>query len=57
MWAVGSEWSQRDEWALRSPAENVNGPTLLLLRARESDEVGLLNCAKYMLGSGAVNSN
>ncbi len=31
---------EREEWALRSPAANVNEPTLMLLRARESDELG-----------------
>ncbi len=31
--------SQKEEWALRSPAANVSGQTLMLLRARESDKV------------------
>ncbi len=44
VWVVGSEWSQ-------------SGPTLMLLRARESDEVGLFTGATYRLGAGAVNSD
>ncbi len=45
VWAVGSEWSQREECALRSPAANVNGHTLMLSRAWESEEVGLFTVA------------
>ncbi len=45
-WLVSS---LREEWALRSPAANVNGPTLMLLRERESDEVGPFTGATYRL--------
>ncbi len=38
---------QREEWALRSPAANVNGLTLMLLRARESGKVGPFTGATY----------
>ncbi len=57
VWAVGSEWSQVEEWALRSPAANVNRHTMMLLRARKSNEVGLFTGATYRLGAGAVNSD
>ncbi len=31
-WSAGWCSSQREEWALRSPAANLNGPTVLLLK-------------------------
>ncbi len=38
-WSAGWCSSQREEWALRSPSANAKGPTLMLLRARESGKV------------------
>ncbi len=52
---VSPRWSadlcspQREEWALRSPAANVNGPTLMLLRAKESGKVCPFTGATYRL--------
>ncbi len=48
-WLAGVYSSQREEWALRSLAANVNGPTLMLLRARESGKVGPFIGASYRL--------
>ncbi len=48
-WSAGWCSSQREEWTLRSPAANVNGPTLMLLRARESGNVGPFTGATYRL--------
>ncbi len=49
LWLACRFSSQKEEWALRSPAANVNGPELILLRARESDEVGPFTGATHRL--------
>ncbi len=48
-WSARWYSSSNDEWALRSPAANVNWPALMWLRSRESDEVGPCNGSAYRL--------